>query len=434
MLPKITQEQTRTKSLGTPKIQSPLHLHQGFKADREVLYSPYVESGEVKQTISFEASIPSKLVYFDPKKVRAAIVTCGGICPGLNDVIRSIVLRLWHGYGVRNIVGVQFGLQGFIAKYGLDFIKLDPDVVSKIHELGGTMLGSSRGEQSIEEIVDTIERQNIHQLYMIGGDGSLRATKAISVEIERRGLKTAVIGIPKTIDNDISFVSRSFGFETAVDAATEAIRCAHAEATSFPNGIGMVKLMGRHSGFIAASAALAQRDVNFVLIPEVDFDLEGSHGLFEAINQRLKSRNHAVIVVAEGAGQELIKAESKGNDASGNVKLKDIGVYIRDEIASHFKKNGTEVNIKYIDPSYMVRSVPANTNDGLYCATLGQNAVHAAMAGKTELLVSMWHGVYCILPIDLAVSMRKTIDPNEGLWLNVLESTGQSSFKPLCPL
>ncbi len=434
MLPNITHEETRTKVLGKAKLKSPIHLHQGFAPDREVLYNPYVTEGSLASDISFEASAPAKMIYFDPKKVRAAIVTCGGICPGLNDVIRSIVLRLWHGYGVRKIVGIQYGLQGFIAEYGLDFVDLNPDAVSKIHELGGTMLGSSRGEQPIEEIVDSMERQSINQLYVIGGDGSLRATQAISEEVTNRGLKISVIGVPKTIDNDIAFVSRSFGFETAVDAATEAIRCAHSEATSFPNGVGLVKLMGRHSGFIAATAALAQRDVNIVLIPEVDFDLDGEHGLFKTIEDRLKSRNHAVIVVAEGAGQELVKAESKGSDASGNIKLKDIGVYLRDQIADHFKSKNKEVNIKYIDPSYMVRSVPANTNDGLYCATLGQNAVHAAMAGKTELLVSMWHGVYCILPIHLAISRRKTIVPDEGLWLNVLESTGQPSFKPLCPL
>ncbi|MDX2472011.1 MAG: ATP-dependent 6-phosphofructokinase [SAR324 cluster bacterium] len=434
MLPKITHEDTRTKTLGETKIKSPIHLHQGFQPHREVLYNPFVEEGTIASDISFKASAPSKMIYFDPKKVRAAIVTCGGICPGLNDVIRSIVLRLWHGYGVRKIIGVQFGFQGFIAKYGLDFVDLNPEVVSKIHELGGTMLGSSRGEQPIEDIVDSMERQSINQLYVIGGDGSLRATQAISKEVTDRGLKITVVGIPKTIDNDIAFVSRSFGFETAVDAATEAIRCAHSEATSFPNGIGLVKLMGRHSGFIAATAALAQRDVNIVLIPEVDFDLEGDHGLFKNLEERLKTRGHAVIVVAEGAGQEHVLAETNASDASGNVKLKDIGVFIRDQISEHFKKQNLEVNIKYIDPSYMVRSVPANTNDGLYCATLGQNAVHASMAGKTELLVSMWHGVYCILPIHLAISQRKTIIPDEGLWLNVLESTGQPSFKPLCDL
>ncbi len=434
MLQNITQADTRTKNLGPCKIKSPLHLNHNHQG-REVLYYPYIQDQEATfGGVSFEASLPEKQIYFDPNKVHAAIVTCGGICPGLNNVIRSIVLRLWYGYGVRNIWGIRYGLQGFIPTFNLDFLPFNPRVVSNIHELGGTLLGSSRGDQSPEEIVDCLERQNINQIYLIGGDGTLNAAQLIENEIEKRGLKIALIGIPKTIDNDIAFVSRSFGFETAVEAATEAIKCAHAEATSFPNGIGLVKLMGRHSGFIAASAALSQRDVNFVLIPEVNFDLEGEHGFLEVLKQRILDRGHAVLVIAEGAGQNYLNPDPTEKDQSGNVKLKDIGLFMRNSISAYFKTQEIAINLKYIDPSYMIRSIPANTADGLYCATLGQNAVHAAMAGKTGLVVSMWHGVYCQLPIPLAISQRKRIDPQEGLWKNVLESTGQPSFLPHCEL
>jgi len=424
----LKPQQTEIKHLGPAKVDSPLHVPTKILVDHRILYNPYQQPGEKEEAAYFEISLPKKKIYFDPKKVTAAIVTCGGICPGLNNVIRAIVLGLHHGYGVRSIYGIRYGLQGFIAKYQHSLMPLDPEVVSKIHELGGTILGSSRGEQSIEAIVDALERQNFNMLFMIGGDGSLRAAAKIEEEISKRNLKIAVIGIPKTIDNDISFVQRSFGFETAVEVATQAIQSAHAEAISFPNGVGLVKLMGRHSGFIAATAAVSQRDVNFVFIPEADFDLEGEHGFLRVLEKRLQARAHAVIVVAEGAGQKFFELAEQQKDLSGNVRLKDIGKLLQQQIIHYFEQKDIPITLKYIDPSYLIRSVPANTNDGLFCATLGQNAVHAAMAGKTSMLVSSWHGVYCQLPITLAISKRKTINTGERLWLNVLESTGQASF------
>ena len=429
MLVPLTPEQTKVKCLGTPKIDSPFSFQQEEVLERHILYDPYYQPGVEKPPVFFETSHPSKQVFFDPNKVSAAVVTCGGICPGLNDVIRSIVLRLYFGYGVRRILGVRFGLEGFIAKYGLPFVDLPPEFVTNIHELGGTCLGSSRGDQSVEAIVDVMERQGINILFVIGGDGSLRAALKIQQEVEARGRLISVVAIPKTIDNDISFISRSFGFETAVDAACEAIKCAHSEAKSFPDGIGLVKLMGRYSGFIAAAAALSQRDVNYVLVPEFDFDLHGPHGLFADVEKRLKERHHAVIVVAEGAGQKFFAGQSDRRDASGNKLLDDIGVYIKDELKTYFKGK-RDINLKYIDPSYMIRSIPANTNDGLYCATLGQNAVHAAMAGKTSMVVSLWHGVYCNIPIELAVSKRKTLLDAGRMWRDVIESTGQPTCLP----
>ena len=149
----------------------------------------------------------------------------------------------------------------------------------------------------------------------------------------------------------------------------------------------------------------------------------------EELKKRLLSRSHAVIVVAEGAGQKFFKDTKKDKDESGNVKLKDIGSFLKQHINEYFAEQNMEVNLKYIDPSYIIRSVPANTNDGLFSATLGQNAVHAAMAGKTGLVVSIWHGVYCQLPIRLAISEKKALHPSSRLWISVLESTGQPSFK-----
>lgn len=428
MKPAFTAKETMIKSLGQAKIDTPLNKLSDTAKDRRLLFHPYMVDGQVNTEISFEICRHEKKIYFDPRKVKAAVVTCGGLCPGLNNVIRAIVLALHYGYGVRSIFGLKYGLQGFIPKYKHGLVELNPGRVAEIHEMGGSILGSSRGEQSIEEVVDDLERQNMNLLFVIGGDGSLNAAARIESEISKRRLKIAVVGIPKTIDNDISYTSQSFGFETAVEEATKSIQCAHSEAISYPNGIGLVKLMGRSSGFIAATAARAQRVVNFVLVPEVDFDLDGPNGFLRHLEERLRLRSHAVIVVAEGAGQKFFKGEDRQTDPSGNIKFKDIGVYLKRKIIEHFGKKNIPVNLKYIDPSYMIRSVPANTSDGLFCANLGQNAVHAAMAGKTRVVVSMWHGVYCLIPIDLTIQRTKTINPKGLDWIGVIESTGQSEF------
>jgi 6-phosphofructokinase 1 len=378
--------------------------------------------------MSFEEAGPREHIYFDPRKAKAAIVTCGGLCPGVNDVIRAIVLALYHVYGVSNILGIKYGLQGFIADYGHEVVEFTPELVANIHELGGTMLGTSRGPQDIAAVVDAIERLNVCMLFAIGGDGTLQAAEKISDEINSRGLKAVVVGIPKTIDNDINLVARSFGFDTAVEIAADAIRSAHTEAIGVPDGIGLVKVMGRHSGFIAATAALAQKDCNLVLIPEIDFDLDDPHGLMTALRERLQQRGHAVILVAEGAGQKFLDSGRMGTDPSGNVRLGDIGTFLKGRIQEYFDKSGTEITLKYIDPSYLIRSVPANANDRVFCGFLGQHAVHAAMTGKTGMLVSLWNNRYVHIPIKLAEGRRKQIDPNGRLWLSVLESTGQPSM------
>ena len=377
----------------------------------------------------FELAGPRGQIFFDPSKLKCALVTCGGLCPGINDIIRSIVLELHYAYGVRHIFGIRYGLQGFIAKYGHDLVDLTPETVVNIHDRGGTVLGSSRGPQEIDEIVDSMERMNIGLLFMIGGDGTLTAAGQVANTIIDRGLKIGVVGVPKTIDNDIYMVSRSFGFDTAVDVATRAIISASNEAEGYPNGIGLIKLMGRHSGFIATTAVLAQQDVNFVLIPEVDFDFEGPSGLLSALEKRLAERKHAVIVVAEGAGQKFFENENSERDASGNLKLKDIGIYFKDTIASYFADKGIDVSIKYIDPSYMIRSLPANANDRVFCNFLGRNSVHAGMAGKTSMLIGHWNNQFVHVPMEVIAGKRKSVDPKGSLWRSALEATGQGSLK-----
>jgi 6-phosphofructokinase 1 len=348
-------------------------------------------------------------------------VTCGGLCPGINDVIRSIVLSLHYHYGVRDIFGFKYGYQGLVPEYGHEPLRLTPELVNPISEDGGTILASSRGNQDVSVMVDTLVRMKIGILFTIGGDGTQRGALAISEEAERRGLKISVVGIPKTIDNDVSYVQKTFGFETAVSETKLATYAAHTEATGAPNGIGLVKLMGRDSGFIAAYSVLVDSQVNFCLIPEVPFSLEA---FLKALKMRIEDRKHAVIVVAEGAGQDLLTATGE-EDASGNVRYGDIGLYLRDTIRNYFDRAGMEVNLKYIDPSYTIRSQPANPHDSAFCLLMGHSAVHAGMAGRTGMIIGYWNNQFTHVPISLAISQRKKIDPNGWLWNSVLASTGQ---------
>ena len=421
---------TRIDDLGERTVPSPLKYRR-FMDDRDrVLYDldPHRITDRITgggEIVSFERAGPRERIYFDPANVKAAVVTCGGLCPGLNDVIRSIVHELTFMYGVERIKGIRYGFAGLDPAHGLSMVDLTPTSVRHIHEDGGSFLGSSRGPQPVEAMVDTLVREDIRVLFTIGGDGTLRGARAICSEINRRGLRIAVVGVPKTIDNDIHLVSRSFGFDTAVSAAQQSLRCAHTEARGAINGIGIVKLMGRYSGFVAASVALAQADANFVLVPEVPFDLDGPRGLLAALDQRLEERGHAVIVAAEGAGQHLVEIKDRGEDASGNKKLGDIGVLLARRISEHRQALGAPFTVKYIDPSYIIRSVPACASDNVFCVFLGQNAVHAGMAGKTEVLISSWNNQFVHVPIEAAVQGRRQIHPDGPLWLSVLEATGQ---------
>lgn len=431
---------TEVETLGDAKIGSPIACvgdgagEEIFKADSERILvdadadkvMEMLEAGKVPP--AFELAGPRRKLYFDPSKLKCALVTCGGLCPGLNNIIRSIVLELYYIYGVKHIYGIRYGLQGFIPEYRHDVMELSPASVVNIHEIGGTILGSSRGPQDIDAIVDCLERMNIGILFMIGGDGTLKAASRINQIIKQRNLKISVVGIPKTIDNDIYLVSRSFGFDTAVGIATEAIKGAHKEAEGYPFGIGLIKLMGRHSGFITATAALAQQDVNFVLIPEIDFDLEGENGLLTKLEDRLRQRKHAVILIAEGAGQKFFDTTKKEYDASGNLKLHDIGVFLKDRITEFFKAKGLDITLKYIDPSYMIRSLPANSNDHVYCTFLGRDAVHAGMAGKTGVVIGYWNDHFVHVPVSLTAGKRKQVHPGSKLWQTVLEATGQGSL------
>ncbi|HTP60152.1 MAG TPA: ATP-dependent 6-phosphofructokinase [Spirochaetia bacterium] len=435
---RLKAEDLRVDTLGETIIPSPLALNTedgdqtaNYVADtRTVLLD--VDRDEVQSMVragteppAFQMAGPRQKIFFDGGVVRAAIVTCGGLCPGINNVIRTLVMELHYRYGVRSILGIRYGYRGFIPKLGYEPIPLTPDFVKDIHEKGGSILSSSRGQQDTGLIVDFLQKKGISLLFTIGGDGTLRGAAEIYKEVKKRKLPVAVIGIPKTVDNDISFVERTFGLETAFSVAAESIRSAHTEALGAPYGVGIVKVMGRNSGFIAANAALALAEVNFVLIPEVPFGLEGPNGLYALLEDRLHNRDHAVIIVAEGAGQEYVQDASGKKDESGNPALGDIGTFLKSSIKNYFKKTDLYVNIKYIDPSYMVRSVAANAHDAIYCIQLAQNAVHAGMAGKTGMIIGQWNGQFTHVPISVACSRRKMLSPEDPLWLSVLEATGQ---------
>lgn len=425
-------------NLGIAKIPSPIEMSSTSDdgladyvcENRRILYGidAYInDKGEEIREFhdSVEIAGPREKIYFNPPHVHAAIVTCGGICPGLNNVIRAVVRCFWYRYGVRRISGIRFGYRGLLESSPYPLLQLNPDVVDEIQEKGGSILGTSRGGgDQVEEIVDSLERLNINTLITIGGDGTLRGAYEIGEEIKKRNLKISIIGVPKTIDNDLSFIQTSFGFDTAVTQAVPSVRGAHTEAKASINGIGLVKVMGRESGFIAASTALAMSDVNFCLIPETPFDLEGPNGLLAHLKTRILNRGHAVILVAEGAGQHLVEQTGE-KDASGNVKFRDVGIFLKEKITTYFKEQKIEMSLKYIDPSYIIRSAPANPNDSIYCSRLGAHAVHAAMAGKTQTLISMLNNKFVHIPIRVAVSERNHVNPEGSLWRDVLENTRQ---------
>ncbi|KAJ7531163.1 hypothetical protein O6H91_14G034600 [Diphasiastrum complanatum] len=379
--------------------------------------------------VYFRRSGPREKIYFDTKEVRACIVTCGGLCPGLNTVIREIVCALWTQYGVRDIFGIVGGYKGF---YSRNTIRLDPKIVNDIHKRGGTILGTSRGGHDTSKIVSSIEDRSINQVYIIGGDGTQKGANVIHKELRRHGMKVAVAGIPKTIDNDIEIIDKSFGFDTAVEEAQRAINAAHTEAESFENGVGFVKIMGRNSGYIAMYATLASRDVDCCLIPEVPFYLEGGGGLYDFVCRRLKENGHAVIVVAEGAGQELMTdslgSSNGGIDASGNRLLLDIGLWLCQKLKDHFSARKEIINIKYIDPTYMIRAIPSNAADNVYSTLLAHSAVHGAMAGYCGFTVGPVNGRHAYIPIDRVTEKQRRVNTSDRMWARLLSSTNQPDF------
>jgi 6-phosphofructokinase 1 len=431
----LTQSQFDIPQLGAAKFASPLFRNRAVDAaarfvsdDARVLMDIEYSESRPLDMLAFQKAGAREHLFFEPSQTRAAIVTCGGLCPGLNNIIRNAFFQFHDAYGVKEVLGLRFGYEGLNPHVGRPPVVLTHDMVERIHHQGGTILGTSRGPQDTGVMVDFLKAQQIDILLCVGGDGTLTGAHAIAQEIKRRGLPIAVVGIPKTIDNDIQYCYRTFGFVTAVEEAEMVIDCAHTEAKSVLGGVGLVKLMGREAGFIAAAATIASGEVNFTLVPEVPFELNGPQGLLGKLERRLDAREHAVIVVAEGAGQHLLTAHEQAYDKSGNRKLGDIGPFLKGKIIEHFARVGKPVGVKYFDPSYNIRSVKANAADSLYCEQLARQAVHAGMAGKTDLFVGLWHNHMVHVPLEIAVGQSRRLDPQREMWAAVLATTGQENW------
>lgn len=427
-----TQRDFVVPTLGPCTFESPLQARDRTFADESIRVRVKRHVGGEPEEIdglSFEEAGPRRRLFFDPAGTTAAFVTCGGLSPGLNNVIRSGFLELTRNYGVGRVLGIRNGYAGLNPDSGLEPAVMTERFVRDIQYLGGTVLGSSRGAEEPEVMVDFLEARAIDILFCIGGDGTQRGAHSIQREIAKRGLAKSVVGIPKTIDNDVPYVEISFGYVTALEVASEVLRGAHVEAVGAPNGIGLVKLMGRSAGFIAAGASLASQDANFVLVPEVPFPLEGDGGLLQALERRISTRGHALVVVAEGAGQHLFTDRRAETDASGNVRFEDIGLFLKDRIKQHFKERNLAINLKYIDPSYAIRSVPANAWDRILTDRMGRAAVHAALAGKTDAMVGYWNQEIVYVPISTAVAEKKRMSLESDLWNAVLSSTRQPNWR-----
>lgn len=417
----MSANHTRIGTLGACLVRSPLDTSLFVSDESRILNEIRLpRTRHPGAPRFFELAGPREQLFFQPRDVRAGIVTAGGVCPGINDVVRALVLELRHRYGVQEIRGFRYGFDGITRPS----IALDPEIVSSIHTRGGTFLGTSRGATDAGAVVDGLVRERLDVLFAVGGDGSMRALHAVATEIARRQLRIAVVGIPKTIDNDIPYVDKTFGFDTAVSTARIALEAAHSEASSAPRGVALVKLMGRHAGFVAAHATLASHDVNACLVPEVPFDLEAFLGW---LRKRLDSRGHAVIVVAEGCS--LRRERSAERDASGNERLSSDDRDVGRDLKRAIEACGP-LTLKYIDPSYMVRALRATAEDAVFCDALARNAVHAAMAGKTDLLVGRWHRHFTHVALADVLADQKRLDPSGAVWRQVLESTGQPAFLP----
>lgn len=425
----LSQADLQVTTLGDCMHSSPLHAGERFVSDRaRVLHDITYDSGESINPIGFEKAGPREKLFFDPTNACAAIVTCGGLCPGLNNVVRNLYYALRVNYRVPRVLGIRHGYQGLNPAEGLPPLELTDDIVESIHHVGGTILGTSRGPQDAKVTVDFLQSQGVNILLPIGGDGTQRGAHAIAQEVRRRKTNIAVVGIPKTIDNDIKYCQQTFGYISAVAEAERVIDRAHVEAKSIQRGIGIVKLMGREAGFIAAASTIASGEVNFTLIPEVDFKLNGPDGFLTKLERRLDARGHAVVVVAEGAGQHLLP-DVNAKDASGNRKLGDIGPFLKQQVHEYFKSEGrSPAYLKYFDPSYYIRSVQAGATDSLLTETLARHAVHAAMAGKTDLFVGQWNGRTVHVPLELSCGQIKRLDPTGDLWSAVLATTGQEKW------
>jgi len=358
-------------------------------------------------------------IYWDPKDVRAAIVTCGGLCPGLNSVVRELTDCLYNEYGVKDILGMRGGYHGLSNPEELTPMYLTPKIVNEIHMKGGSVLMAGRGGNDCIRIVDKLKERDINMLFVVGGDGTQSGAHALFLEARKRKMPISIVGVPKSIDNDVMYFDKTFGFESAVAEAVSVIRGSFVEATSANRAVSIVKLMGRDAGFVSMYAAVASNLVDLCLIPEVDVKLQD---VLAYVDKVLAQKGYMVVAVAEGAGQNFV--ESEGVDPTGHTKYGDVGVFLRDAINEHLKRSDDGGRSFYFDPSYMIRAVPANPIDHIFCSRLSRDAVHTAMRGYTGVCVGPIHNIIIIMPMNNIASRQKTVNVHRNMWQVCVHQSG----------
>ena len=428
----ITADDLAIARLGERTIDTPLRdllggreesVHYVTETDRVLLddtlgVAKRRSAGTPAELPAFNPGGPREKLYFEPSTVTAAIVTCGGLCPGLNNVVRALVLQLANAYGVKSILGFRNGYSGLTDTSAP--LALTPELVRDIHNRGGTILGTSRGGQEPAAMVDTLARHRVDMLFVIGGDGSLRGAQKIAAKpppatAARRGGHPEDHRQRHSVDRPELRLPDRVRPRRRVDPRRAHRGRVHRRRRGTGQADGPAQRLHRLLCDTRQPRSRLRPDPRSLLparqLPALPAQARRSAGA------RSRGRRRG-----RRAGAVPRSAET---DASGNARLGDIGALLRERVTAHFAQHGTPLSLRYVDPGYAIRSVPANAFDAVYCARLAQAAVHAGMAGFTSMVVARWHGRFIHLPIALATATRNQVDPHGDLWMSVLEATGQ---------
>lgn len=429
---------------------------------------------------------PRRYVSYPQKnQLKVGILVSGGIAPGINAVISGIIAR-HHAYQAWSqkinknyaleILGYSEALKGLLHA-GRPAVPLDLKTVREAVNHGGSILPTARADElldledpkqrdgALDKVTSRLINQQIDILYIIGGDGSMRAAHAISCRARRNPInELSVIGIPKTMDNDILWVWQSFGFLSAVEFAKQAILQLHTEVMSNPR-LCVIQLFGSDSGFVVSHAALASGVCDAVLIPEVNFTLKQLSGY---IRYRLQDRPHSdkpyggIVALAETAipldWREYVSATAEVADGSEKVILTPEELRAIETFESHgrrvhgqtpdaLRSGGLRLVSQILqreirklgdrwssyrvftnEPRHLIRSIEPSVSDVIFAQRLGTLAVDNAMAGYHDFMISQWLTEYVLVPLKLVVLGRKRVPEHGIFWKSVRASTGQPDF------
>jgi 6-phosphofructokinase 1 len=458
---------------------------------------PSLCSCAVKGQLTFAEAGPRNMLRFPghhKKLLKVGVLVSGGIAPGINAVISGIVQRhvLYHTPQITDlrvpgktprsytlqVFGFRNGFAGLLA--GDDVTVLydsdSPDEKLRAHlrriaNRGGSEIGTSRyddllstadpdkREKDLDQVAENLANRHFDILYVIGGDGSMRAAHATWKRSRDNGKSLSVIGVPKTMDNDILWVWQSFGFLSAVEKAREALQQLHTEATSNPR-LCVVQLFGSDSGFVVSHAALASGVCDAALIPEVPFTMKK---LADYITERLSKRfrpgaggqsPYGMIVMAETAvpqdAEDYLSDPEVDLDENEKAAIQAFvskGCRVHGQTPDELRTGGLKVVSRVLqkriremkvddaywadfrvftnEPRHLLRAIPPSASDVAFGQRLGVLAVDNAMAGYTDFMISQWMTEYVLVPLDLVVLGRKRVPPNGIFWKSVVASTGQ---------